>query len=134
VRAFAAAGSGLFAGALLCGALGCGGPARPELPAWQASWTQVRSLVPDEQAFDSGDAMAHCTALLAAIREGYASLVPAPSESLDAAVGEWLERAEGLAFECPTGPARREARRAALSELAALEAEVEAGLREAGSR
>jgi hypothetical protein len=124
-------GSALAAGALLCGILACGGAGRPALPAWQASWAQVRALVPEEQTFESRDAMAHCTALLAAIRERRDSLVPAPSESLDAAVGEWLDRAEGLAFECPAGPAQREARKVARERLAVLEAEIAAGLEEA---
>jgi hypothetical protein len=122
-----------FAVVLCCGTPACGGPARPELPAWRATWAQVRALVPDERDFGSGDPQPLCTALLAAIREDYAALVPAPDPSLDAAVEAWLERAEGLAFECPTGPDQRETRQAAFTDLAVLEAEIEAGLNEAGS-
>lgn len=117
--------------ALCWGALGCGGPARPELRAWRASWEQVRALVPSEREFGSGDAKPRCTALLAGIHEGYAALLPTPDQGLDAAVDAWLQRAEGLAFECPADPAQREALQTAFSELAVLEAEIEAGLRRA---
>ena len=119
--------------ALCCAVVGCGGPARPELPEWRNRWERVRALVPSEDAFGSGDAESRCTALLAGIRESHAALLPTPDRALDVAVDAWLGRAEGLAFECPAGAEQRELRRTAFSELAVLEAEIDAGLHRAGS-
>jgi hypothetical protein len=101
---------------------GCGDD-RPDEAAWEAEWDEARAIVPTADEFATGgDAL--CDELTGEMRERLPRLTPTPSDALDDVVAAWIEHAEGIAFDCPTGAQLDER----LAELDVLTAEVDSGV------
>ncbi len=64
-----------------------------------------------------------CEAYLGTVRTEREQVLPSPAASLDAAVTEWIDKAEQLTFDCDEDAYDTE-----YEELGVIEAEVEGGL------
>lgn len=111
----------LLSAAAVFGLIACGGDDRPSLAGWEIEWRAIEAQVPTEvAALDQ----AACEQLLGDLRTTREEVVPTPVEALDAAVTEWIDVAEALAFDCEQHPDPA----AAVEELRVLAAEIDAGV------
>jgi hypothetical protein len=104
--------------------VGCGGDDRPSDADWATEWEREQALVPTSAELVEGGRTL-CDELVGEYRASMTRLTPTPSETLDDAVGAWVDHAESTVFECPQDPAMIDQR---LDELDVLAAEVDAGL------
>lgn len=110
---------------VLCAAVSACKPQRPDLAGWQESWEAVRAEVPEAATLTEPDAHAACEDLLLASRRARKELLPSPDPAMDATVGEWIDAAGALGFDCP---GEFERIRSGLGQLGVLGAEVDASL------
>ena len=97
---------------------------RPSSTTWRDVWESRQALVPNAEAIlDQGEEL--CGELIGVFRSDMPALLPAPTEALDAAVGDWIRHAETIVFECSTDGDELADR---FETLAVLSAEVDAGL------
>ena len=82
------------------------------------TWTPLVEAVPAPPA--DRDA---CESYLATIRAERENVLPSPSESLDATVTEWIDKAEQLTFDCDDAVYADE-----YDQLGVIESEIDAGI------
>lgn len=109
-------------------AFGCGPAPRPASDAWAKAWAEERASWPGAEELTGPGAQGACERMLVSTRAARGRLLPAPDEVLDRAAEAWIERAGGLAFDCPGAQGDDEAVRAALREMDELAAQIQAAL------
>jgi hypothetical protein len=81
--------------------MGCASADRPDPATWRQSWMRMIALIPELEDLGSPPEQEICQEILADVRDGTSSLLPAPSTTVDDLVAEWVSVAETAFFECP---------------------------------
>lgn len=89
----------LLATVLCLGACGDDEADRPDLAVWTEDWSELRDLLPEDVAIESGGTDI-CGEFLGEVRNRRADVIPTPDVSLDEPVGAWVSEAETLGLDC----------------------------------
>jgi hypothetical protein len=111
---------------------GCEQRKRPEPAAWAVTWGEVRSELPQREAFSGSDDRALCERTLGQLRVARERVLPGPDPNLDRLARAWLDLAEGMMFECPLHSGEPAGFDAGYRELRRLALEVDLALATAG--
>jgi hypothetical protein len=106
---------------------GCGVD-RPDSATWRQSWGQMIAVIPDQEDLGSPPQPEKCQEILATVREGTTSLMPAPTNTIDDLVAEWVSVAETAFFECPPREHELQSLEDAYAELERIEESIETAL------
>lgn len=101
------------------------GAGRPALDAWEAEWESALGLIPPQESFASGSDQELCERTVGQLRAEM-QLAPAPNTDLEDAATRWRAFAESLFFECPLSEGEHIGWESGYTEMARLEAEVDA--------
>lgn len=72
---------------------------RPPLEPWRADWSELRDLLPEDVAIESGGTDV-CGDFLGEVRSRRADVIPTPDMSLDEPVEAWVSEAETVGLDC----------------------------------
>lgn len=108
--------------------MGCGSKERPDPDTWRESWQQMVALIPDREDLEVTAQEEICQQVLAEVREGTSTLLPAPSMTVDDLVNEWVSVAETAFFECPPREEELQSFDDAYAELDRIEESIETAL------
>lgn len=107
---------------------GCTSADRPDLGIWRQSWEQMTAVVPEREALGTLPRQEICQEVLADLRDGTSTVVPAPSNTVEDLVHEWISVAETAFFECPPREHDFESMDDAYAELDRIEESIETAL------
>lgn len=108
--------------------MGCESTERPDSGTWRESWQQMVALIPDREDLEVTAQEEICQQVLAEVREGTSTLLPAPSMTVDDLVNEWVSVAETAFFECPPREEELQSFDDAYAELDHIEESIETAL------
>ena len=100
------------------------GDDRPGPVAWGRAWEQTQAVIPEAPAFEDHPADL-CGEILGEVRARSEEMLPSPSEKVDAAFHDWVERAETIGLDCTENTADFGEQ---LAELGALARRVDVAL------
>ena len=113
---------------LMLMASGCADSHRPPIEVWEPDWSEATAALPTLAELGSPPSAEVCGDSLGSLRVARGGLIPTPDLALDGAVQAWFDVAQDAMFECPPSNVELPTMTAAYSELAKLEAEVDAAL------
>lgn len=107
---------------------GCVSADRPDQAIWRQSWERMTAVIPEREALGSPPRQEACQEVLADVRDGSSTVVPAPSNTVQDLVHEWISVAETAFFECPPREHDFESMEDAYAELERIEMSIETAL------